>query len=57
MLNALAIQASRLCFDTCHAFASGYDLRTEAGGLARRSTSGTGWSGSTTWTRSTATTP
>jgi deoxyribonuclease IV len=34
MLDAVDDERVRCCFDTCHAFASGYDLRTEAG--ARR---------------------
>ena len=34
MLDAVGDERVRCCFDTCHAFASGYDLRTEA--AARR---------------------
>ncbi len=30
MIDAIADRRVRSCFDTCHAFASGYDLRTEA---------------------------
>ena len=30
MLDAVGDERVRCCFDTCHAFASGYDLRTEA---------------------------
>ena len=30
MLDAIGDDRVRACFDTCHAFASGYDLRTEA---------------------------
>lgn len=31
MMDAVADERVRSCFDTCHAFASGYDLRTEVG--------------------------
>jgi deoxyribonuclease-4 len=31
MLDAVGDERVRCCFDTCHAFASGYDVRTEAG--------------------------
>jgi deoxyribonuclease IV len=30
MIDAVGDERVRCCFDTCHAFASGYDLRTEA---------------------------
>jgi len=34
MIDAVGDERVRSCFDTCHAFASGYDLRTPAGAKA-----------------------
>jgi deoxyribonuclease-4 len=34
MIDAVGDERLRSCFDTCHAFASGYDLRTPAGAKA-----------------------
>ncbi len=56
MLDAVGDPRINACFDTCHAFASGYDERTPRQ-PARPWTTGRAWLGSTASRRCTATTP